>query len=192
MTRKEAKLQGLKLYLTGKACCRGHISERYVSCGMCVECNDDHNISWKSSHKKEISVSRKKYRETHKVEISSYDRVYRNNRRENDVLFRILTSLRSRLNIAVRKDYKSGSAVSDLGCSIEQFKIHLESKFYNGMTWENQGSYWHIDHIKPLASFDLSNREQFLEACHYTNMQPLTVIDNLNKGGKLDWKKKSC
>ncbi len=54
------------------------------------------------------------------------------------------------------------------------------------MTWDNYGLYgWHIDHIKPLASFDLTDREQFLEACHYTNLQPLWAEENLSKGNKI-------
>jgi len=95
--------------------------------------------------------------------------------------FRLPFNLRSRLYQAVRNQQKSGSAVRDLGCSIEELKQHLESQFQEGMTWENYGQ-WHIDHIKPLASFDLSNREQFLQACHYTNLQPLWAEDNLRKG----------
>ena len=50
------------------------------------------------------------------------------------------------------------------------------------MSWENHSQTgWHIDHIKPLSRFDLSDREQFLEACHYSNLQPLWAEDNLSK-----------
>ena len=78
-----------------------------------------------------------------------------------------------------------GSAVRDLGCSVEELKRHLEKQFQPKMNWENYGLYgWHIDHIKPLVNFDLTNREQFLEACHYTNLQPLWAEDNLSKGAK--------
>lgn len=89
--------------------------------------------------------------------------------------------LRNRLYIAIKRGYKSGSAVQDLGCSIEEFKAHIEKQFHSGMTWANHGM-WHLDHIKPLASFDLSDREQFLQACHYTNYQPLLAFENLQKG----------
>jgi hypothetical protein len=63
---------------------------------------------------------------------------------------------------------------------------HLESKFLPGMTWENRGvkpGQWSIDHIKPLSAFNLTDRMQLLEACHYTNLQPLWHSDNVRKGG---------
>jgi len=81
---------------------------------------------------------------------------------------------------------KAGSAVRDLGCSVEFLKQYLESKFLPGMTWENWAKRgWHIDHITPLDTFDLTNREQFLQCCHYTNLQPLWWRDNLSKGTKI-------
>ena len=82
------------------------------------------------------------------------------------------------------KSKKSGSAVKDLGCSIKDLKIHLEEQFQEGMNWNNHGS-WHIDHRKPLASFDLTKREQLLAAVHFTNLQPLWAKDNLSKGSKV-------
>jgi hypothetical protein len=92
--------------------------------------------------------------------------------------------LRTRVSDALlgKKD-KGGSAVRDLGCSIEELKAYIESKFMPGMTWENRGKKgWHIDHIIPLSAFNLSNEEQFRAACHYTNLQPLWAIDNIRKG----------
>jgi hypothetical protein len=54
------------------------------------------------------------------------------------------------------------------------------------MTWDNYGQFgWHIDHIKPLSVFDLTDREQFLEACRYTNLQPMWWKENLSKGSKV-------
>jgi hypothetical protein len=88
--------------------------------------------------------------------------------------------LRQRLCAAIRHKSKKGSAVRDLGCTIEELKQHLESQFGPGMSWENYGK-WHIDHIIPLSSFDLSKRDELLKACHYTNLQPLWAKDNIKK-----------
>jgi hypothetical protein len=100
-----------------------------------------------------------------------------------DINFKLSNSLRSRLWHALKDNQKTGSAVKDLGCSIGEFKLYLESKFQPGMTWSNY-SYrgWHIDHIVPISKFNLSSREELLKACHYTNLQPLWMQDNLKKG----------
>jgi len=67
--------------------------------------------------------------------------------------------------------------------SIEGLKNILESKFQSGMNWENYGE-WHIDHIRPLSSFDLTNPTELKLACHYSNLQPLWAYDNLSNSDK--------
>jgi hypothetical protein len=116
---------------------------------------------------------------------------YIKQRRKQDSQYKMTRILRDRLRRAIQGNYKAGSAVKDLGCSIEFLKGHLESKFYSRsetgerMTWSNHGiKGWHIDHVKPLASFDLIDRSQFLAACHFTNLQPLWAEDNLSKSAK--------
>jgi hypothetical protein len=104
-------------------------------------------------------------------------------RMSSDPLYKLERNLRKRLAMAIKKHSKTGSAVRDLGCSIDELKQHLESKFLPGMTWNNYGRFgWHIDHIRPLSQFDLTNPEQLKIACHYTNLQPLWWRDNLSKG----------
>ena len=69
-----------------------------------------------------------------------------------------------------------------IGCSKEELIKHLESQFIEGMTWENWSlNGWHIDHIRPISSFDLSDPAQAKECFHYSNLQPLWAIDNLKK-----------
>lgn len=127
----------------------------------------------------------KKYYQQHKADIAAKTR----QRLNNNIECRISARLRSRLYMAIRHSWRSGSAVRDLGCTIGDFKQYLESKFLPGMTWENYGfKGWHIDHIVPLSNFNLKNREEFLVACHYTNLQPLWAHDNLQKHDKLDWR----
>lgn len=125
------------------------------------------------------------YYEQHKIQINKNRLKYQQDRLDNDLNFRLRKGLRSRLCAAVSKEYKSGSAINDLGCSIEQLKVYLQKQFKLGMNWENYGrNGWHIDHIIPLSSFDLTIREQFLKACHYSNLQPLWWEENLSKGNK--------
>jgi len=113
--------------------------------------------------------------------------IYYKQRYNTDLNFRLICNLRIRLTQAIKKNFKVGSAVRDLGCSVDFLKQYLESKFLPGMSWDNYGSYWEIDHIFPLSQFNLDDKEQFLKAVHYTNLQSLTVSDNRSKGIKLDY-----
>lgn len=100
-------------------------------------------------------------------------------RRENS---RLKLRLRLRLNKAIRsKTSRNGSAVRDLGCSIEELWVHLESRFQPGMTRQNIGKAWVIDHIYPLAKAKLTDRVEFLAVNNWKNLQPLTADQNNDK-----------
>jgi len=104
---------------------------------------------------------RKHYRSKNVAKISESYR----KRLKTDINYKLSCNLRCRLNRAIKNNQKAGSAVKDLGCSIPELKIWIEQQFKPGMTWENYGE-WHIDHIIPLSKFDLTDRKQFLKACH--------------------------
>ena len=107
-------------------------------------------------------------------------------KRRQDPLQKMIDSQRTRLRIALNQIEKSDETMNLIGCSAIELKEYLESKFTEGMTWENRGREgWHIDHIKPCSSFDLSDPEQQRECFHYTNLQPLWAKDNLRKGYKI-------
>jgi Prasinovirus endonuclease VII len=80
---------------------------------------------------------------------------------------------------------KSPRAEQLIGCSMEEFKRHLESLFKPGMAWNNHGrTGWQIDHIRPCSSFNLLDREELMKCFHYTNLQPLWGKENMSKGTK--------
>jgi hypothetical protein len=172
--------------------------------------------SYRESNKDKIKDINKKYKDKNKVILKEKQKIYAKKYREENkqiikekkklkfqrekekinhqnrvrysenINYKLKCRLRHRLRMALKGNFKSGSAVDDLGCSIPELKVYLESKFSPGMTWDNWNDVgWHIDHIKPLASFDLTDRKQFLEACHYTNLQPLWAKDNLIKSDNI-------
>lgn len=96
---------------------------------------------------------------------------------------RLANSLRGSLRNALKNNHKKGSAIVFLGCSIEHLKGHLEKQFTHGMSWDNYGL-WHVDHIRPLCSFDLQSEHEQAAACHYSNLQPLWAVENIRKGGR--------
>jgi hypothetical protein len=96
---------------------------------------------------------------------------------------KVAANLRSRLSKALGRNQKTVSMSEYLGCSLQELRIHLESQFKPGMSWNNYSlEGWHVDHIKPLNLFDLSDPDQIKIACHYTNLQPLWAKDNRSKG----------
>jgi len=138
---------------------------------------------YRNSHVEELKLYQKQYRSENKEYLNKISR----ERYASDIEYKLSKRLRTRLIDAVSRGYKTGSAVSDLGCSIKDFKEYLESLFQPGMTWDNYGE-WHMDHIRPLSSFCLSDREQLLIACNYINIQPLWAKDNFLKSDK--WENK--
>jgi len=123
----------------------------------------------------------KKWRSKNREYAATYER----ERKKRDPIFKMTRNLRTRLYYGLKRKQKSGHLLDLLGCSILELKQHIEAQFQNNMTWENYGE-WHIDHIKPLASFDLEDDSQLKLACHYTNLQPLWAKDNLSKGAKCE------
>lgn len=137
---------------------------------------------WRNKNKERANLAQKIWREKNRETFNIKRNLYMKTFIKNNINYKISKSLRGRLRSAIKTNAKLGSAVKDLGCSIEEFKIYLESKFQHGMTWENWSiDGWHIDHILPLSSFDLTDPEQFKTAVHYTNLQPLWAKDNLSK-----------
>lgn len=132
------------------------------------------------------SAYNKEYRRRTLVARRAYATNYEKNRKAADVNYKLARLLRDRVRKALKHNLKSGSAVQSLGCSIDEFRSYLEAKFQSGMGWENHGLHgWHLDHIRPLSSFNLTDRAQFMQACHYSNLQPLWAKDNFRKGDSL-------
>lgn len=112
-----------------------------------------------------------------------YNRHYMRARRKADPIFRIESNLRTRLSQALKGNNKSASTMELIGCDIDYLWKHLIAQFTEGMKVENYGE-WHMDHIKPCASFNLEDEEQQRECFHYSNLQPLWAEDNLSKGDR--------
>jgi|ERR1035438_4037726 hypothetical protein len=126
---------------------------------------------------------RKQYLADTKDNIKTVHAKYIRDREVWDLNFKLANRLRARLYKITKGLVKAGSAVKDLGCSIIELKEHLEQQFQKGMTWDNYGT-WHVDHIRAISKFDLTDRQQFLEACHYSNLQPLWAVENIIKRNK--------
>ena len=129
----------------------------------------------------------RKWRIDNKEHLKKYTYKYEKQRRANDPIFRLIKSTRSRM-AGVLSGRKAFDSMRLVGCTASQLKKHLEAQFEQGMTWDNFGTYWHADHIIPLAWFDLNDPNQQRWAFNYINLQPLKKEDNLRKNAKIAWR----
>lgn len=144
------------------------------------------NKSRKDGHSQYCVLCKREVDKLYNKKYQKYKTRYVKLKRNTDLSFRIADNLRRRINCALNGSKKTNHTVRLLGCSIEYLKYYLESKFTAGMTWENYGTNgWHIDHIIPCDSFDLTVKENQEKCFHFTNLQPLWAFDNLSKGNKI-------
>lgn len=128
---------------------------------------------WRINNKEHISTYNCEYAKKHRDDINKREK----NRRDNDPLYKMKLNLRSRIRKTIIK--KVGKTKDILGCSYSEVREYISNQFKEGMSWDNYGE-WHIDHIKPLAL--AKTKEETYKLCHYTNLQPLWAIENLQKG----------
>jgi hypothetical protein len=146
--------------------------------------------SWYENNKEQIKEKeRQRYRENRDKNLDlerEKKRDYISKKLEEDPLFNLTLKVRSLIRNAFKRQFtkKSKKTIEILGCSFEEFKLHLESQFDENMNWDNHGTYWHIDHIKPISLAE--NEKEVYDLNHYTNFQPLFWLDNLFKSNKYE------
>ena len=136
----------------------------------------------------EIKRKRSEYYKINSERVIKQIIDYEKEKRANDPKYRVLKNLRRRITLAIQSKTikKSGRTFDLLGSSPKETYGYLESLFKDGMSWDNYGfKGWHIDHIKPCSSFDLSDLEQQKQCFHYSNLQPLWWWENLEKSDKI-------
>lgn len=191
--RQNARDAGLKRYL-GKVC-RSHPEMsgiRYACSGRCVACDNNKARLYFLANKERENARSRAWHAANKVarnlkkaqymrDNAGRWRVNAARRRSEDLNYRIRRSLQARLNRALHRGQKGGSLIGDLGCTLDFAREHLEAQFRDGMSWDNWGVVWQIDHRCPLASFDLTCRDQFLVAANHANLQPLLISEHREK-----------
>jgi len=132
----------------------------------------------------------KEYAKNNKEKISIYKRKYQNDRRKNDPIFRLKFIISRMIRNSLKSNgfTKGKRSTEILGCTIDEFKYHIESRFINDMSWDNYGIVWDIDHIIPICT--AVTEEDVVKLNHYTNLQPLDSHINRNiKRDRLDFYK---
>lgn len=188
--------------------CKGKPSKRRVlhetidgvegkNCCTCKQWKPLDEYNYASSHWDRLRNDCKQclvaYRLANRAQIQKTNNDYATRRKKVDPAFKLACTLRSRLGNAIeavkrrtgKPVKKSDSTIKLTGCTIEYLMECLELQFQEGMTWQNHGE-WHVDHIRPCCSFDLTKPEEQAKCFHHSNLQPLWASDNTTKGGKWD------
>lgn len=166
-----------------------HPHGKYKVLNKCKECckrdrKERYNRDMKNPISREKILNQKKvWLKKNIVKKRKRLNKYERNRRKTDIKFVIVKRLRGRINEALKGKNKSASTQELTGCTWVFLKQYIEKQFKEGMSWENR-HLWHVDHIRPCASFDLSKEEEQKKCFHYSNLQPLWARENLTKGSK--------
>jgi hypothetical protein len=161
-----------------------------------LEKNRETARNFREKNKEIIRQKSKIYREENREKLNEAKRARRKENLEkfrlmerekfiNNPHLKLIRNYRTRIKNYMRfNKISEGTGTMELvGLTSEGLKEYLESKFVDGMSWDNYGLYgWHIDHIIPLSS--AKNNDELRKLCHYTNLQPLWSFDNLSKGDK--------
>ena len=154
---------------------------------------------WRDDNKKLT----KKYRLKNKEKKKEYDKMYyaenknllyeqnknnHRNRYQNDHLFRLKSNISRSIYGSIKTNKHGKLTKNILSYTIEELKTHLESQFVKGMSWDNHGSEWHLDHIRPIDSFNITSieDEDFQKCWALPNLQPLWANLNLEKSNQWD------
>jgi hypothetical protein len=139
-----------------------------------------------ANNKENKLAGSKIYYQNNKEKLNKQRLIYQANRRKNNPSYRLICNVRRRTAGALKGSTKSARTMILLGIpDVEFLWKHLEATFKHGMTRENHGSIWQVDHKVPCSSFDMSDPEQQRKCFHYTNLQALFVHENLSKGAKI-------
>lgn len=211
ISREDAKELNQKWYFTGEICQKGHIEKRYTNTGICYGCKRLQNKRCNKNNPEATKVRTKRNYNKHKASILKSSQRWSKNNREKSNAYKTEWKKRHReKHLKQAREYsreqrkdpskrisrnlskaiwqslngkKGGRTwLSFVDFTVDELKLHLESKFKDNMTWDNYGKYWHVDHVKPLSWFDLET--EFKEAWCLDNLQPLTAKENLSKNNK--------
>lgn len=163
----------------------------------CKDCCSELNKKYRQTYvdKRDRKEYRQDYYQKNKDKFKRWNKEWAKENREHREKYmkqwrdenpsqKIAHYCRNRIRNAIKKGHKATKSLSLTGCkSWDELKQHLEKQFTEGMTWDNHGE-WHIDHIKPCASFDLTKESEQKKCFHYSNLQPLWAEENLRKSDR--------
>ena len=163
-----------------------------------AEANRQRASKWYYENLQTAKATRRRYFENHRLEhyqanrkwcsshldaVQKYKREWCKTKYTTDKAYRLKVLLANRLRDCVKN--KPDKTMSLLGCTATHFMDWIQFQFDDLMTWENMGTYWALDHVKPCAAFDLSIKAEVQACFHWTNIRPCEARENMSKGSKI-------
>lgn len=144
--------------------------------------------TWYENNKEHRKEYLKEYREKNIDKIRQIKRDYERNRKARDPLYKLINNFRTAIYQVLKENNinKNGHYFEILKYTPDDLILHLETKFTDGMTWDNYGE-WHVDHIKPISSYIILEigDDEFMNCWSLSNLQPLWGKENISKSNKL-------
>lgn len=158
---------------------------RYQS-NVCLPCEKERLYDWRKENPDKFKTICKTYREKPEKKVKRAE--YLKDRYTSDMNFRLRSLYRTRVRMYIRGGIKSGNEKYQamLGCSWDVLCEWLEMNFTEGMTWDNHGSVWHIDHTMPCSIFDFTIEENVKICFNWSNLAPMFGSENISKSNKID------
>jgi len=149
------------------------------------EYHKKHYQNNKDWYKERNSRLKEHYRKWKRDNYNPEKEKERHKKRMLNPAYKVSKYMSNRINQLIR-DKNFISVLDIVNYSIQDLMNHLEKQFRDGMTWDNYGNYWHVDHIKPVSHFNFQSKNdpQFKECWALSNLQPLLKIENLSKGNR--------
>jgi hypothetical protein len=143
---------------------------------------------WSKNNRDKLNSYHKEWRENNIDKHRETKREYQKHKRHTDPIYKLISNFRTAIYQVLKENnvQKNGHYFDVLKYTPEELMSHLESKFIDGMTWDNYGE-WHVDHIKPISSFNIIEigDEEFMKCWTLKNLQPLWGVENIKKSNKL-------
>lgn len=211
-SRSEAISTNSLTYFTGLRCKNGHLSPKYAKNSLCIEClkiKREESTNRRRADgrlQEQIARANQKYKERLKTDSEfkakraahmkdwrekegskEYLSAYMRKQRAVNPQYLMRDRLQARLNFVLSSSGQKKSATLEkyIGCTCSELATHIQAQFVSGMSWENKGS-WNIDHIRPCASFDLTDFAQAQVCFNWRNLSPLDETANKAKQHQYD------
>lgn len=167
---------------------------------ICIKCSEEKSKTEFSTMKSQTDglnywckicvKADRKDKDWHKNQYSHYKEtkmIWEGFKYNNDLNHKLKSNFRCRINGVLKRQstQKNNASLKYLGCSLEEYKQHLEKQFKPDMNWDNHGVIWEVDHIYPCSKFDLTIEENIYKCFNYTNTQPLYKSENRSKKDKI-------